>query len=67
MFIVAKHLEPDRKHMEKLAPVATFLVKHIRPDYVTRGNLMQLCHVAQKFMNDFLAEMCANFVLEEEY
>jgi len=64
-FIVAKNLEPDWKRMEKLASVATFLVKHIRPDYVTRGNLLQLCDVAQKFMNDSLAKMCANFVLKK--
>ena len=64
-FILEKHLEPDWRKMEKLPSVATFLVKHIRPNYVTRGNLMQLCGFAQKFLNDSLAKMCANFVLKK--
>ena len=64
-FILEKHLEPDWRKMEKLPSVATFLVKHIRPNYVSRGNLMQLCGFAQKFLNDSLAKMCANFVLKK--
>ena len=49
----------------RTASVAALLVKHIKSDYVTEGNLLQLCDVAQKFESDLLGEMCANFILKE--
>ena len=65
-FIVEKRIEPDWKKMEKLPFVAALLVKHIKPEYVTQGNLMQLCDVAQKFVSDSLAEICANFMVKRK-
>ena len=52
--------------MEKLPSVAAFLAKHMKPGYVKQGNLLQLCDLAQKFVSDSLAEMCANFTLKEK-
>ena len=65
-FIVAKHIEPDWKKMEKLPSVAAFLVKHMKRDYVTQGNLLQLCDIAQKYASNSLADICADFTLKKK-
>jgi len=64
-FIVVEHIEPNWKKLEKLPSVAAFLAKHMKQDYVTQGNLLQLCDIAQKFVSDSLAEICADFTLKK--
>ena len=65
-FIVEKNIQPDWKKVEKLPSVAASLGKHIKLEYVTQENLMQLSNIAQKFISNSLAEICAKFILKKD-
>ena len=64
-YIVNKQITPDWKKMEKQPSVAACLAKHVRLDYVTKDNFKQLCHLAQKFLSNHLAEICARFIIKQ--
>ena len=64
-YTVNKQITPYWKKMEKQPSVAACLAKHVRLDYVTKDNLKQLCHLAQKFSSNYLAEICAQFIIKQ--
>ena len=64
-YIVNKQIKLDWKRLEKQPFVAAFFAKNVRLDYVTQSNSKQLCHLAQHISSNPLAEICAQFIVEQ--